>query len=375
MLKNNGNLVSTANSPYKDLDLEAILEKMRTQTGTNSLADGNFTSGDRPMTIDYSTGSEGDMLYGERGHVMDGKPVTTRKRDVSRSKSKKKIKGLGTASNNRGSRRSLISEKSKKSGNRRRSPGASKLSKKSKKRSISKRSKSKRSALSKKSKKSKKSTRGRSRSKAKRSKSPRSKSPRGRSRKKGSKMAGKGSISPFEAKSSSNDYPLLLAWNFDSGNRRNVDNERWLDNAGVYMSSTGTMRLKSGSSRRFMSPDNKIFHMQEKKEKGSKKRGKSAKSRGKSRKGRSKSKKKSRGRSKSKGKSRSKSAKSKKSEKEDNRPKSYRSPQPRHIEGFPPIDGRVQGDEPKVLYPTMSPEAVKLMKMHAVLQEQIRIRE
>ena len=57
-------------------------------------------------------------------------------------------------------------------------------------------------------------------------------------------MAGKGSISPFDVKSLSNDG-LIFGWNFDQGNKKNVDNEKWLDAAGVEMTATGTMRMKS----------------------------------------------------------------------------------------------------------------------------------
>ena len=95
----------------------------------------------------------------------------------------------------------------------------------------------------------------------------------------------------------SGDESMLL--NF--GNRKNVENERWLDAAGVDMTATGTMRLRSQQSRR-LQLDNMIYHKQERNSAFSKKRkSKSPKKRRKS-KVSNKSKKSKKGRSKSKGK-------------------------------------------------------------------------
>ena len=49
---------------------------------------------------------------------------------------------------------------------------------------------------------------------------------------------------------------------------------------------------------------------------------------------------------------------------------------PRYVEGLPPIPiHRVEGEEPnRILYNSLSPERRRLQKMHAVLDEQIRIR-
>ena len=138
------------------------------------------------------------------------------------------------------------------------------------------------------------------------------------------------------------------------GNRRHVENERWLDAAGVDMTATGTMRLRSAQSKRVMKLDNMIYRRQEP------------------------SKLKSRKKSKAKvGDKRKKSIdKKRKSEVDKDSVKQapespvnkYRLEKPINREGMTPIEV-CEGHEPPFLYNIYSSENMRLQKMHALLAE------